>query len=110
MEEVWFSSGGAPQGFSVAGSKLVCHAAAWTFAGKLAVQLPAMPHLESSARYWLGGSCALSCHAFVHLHARHIHVDLKFDVADFDELPAAIAKFDQHMWHLFLAARWRKTI
>src|SRR5438477_4301802 len=86
----WFASG-----FSVEVEGGLS-AAARTFVGKFGRPIAGHAHLDLGA-ILAGGSCALNRRAFVHLHARHIHVDIKFDVADFDELAAAIAKFDQHI-------------
>src|SRR6266436_2385328 len=41
-----------------------------------------------------GRARGLDVCAFVHLHAGHVHVEVKFDIAHVDRLPAGIAKFD----------------
>src|SRR6266481_8796685 len=76
-------------------------AAARTFVGKFGRPIAGHAHLDLGA-ILAGGSCALNRRAFVHLHARHIHVDDKIHIANIDKLPAGVAKLDQDIVVAFL--------
>src|SRR6266513_3908325 len=91
----WFASG-----FSVE-VEAGLSAATRTFVGKFGRPIAGHAHVELGA-ILAGGSCALNRRAFVHLHARHIHVDDKIHIANIDKLPGGVAKLDQDIIVAFL--------
>src|SRR5438128_9214688 len=94
MEVVSFSSGVLLSGFSgeiEAGLPIAPRTVERNFG------VPIAGHVDLDFGAILAGRVRpLDAAAGVHLHSRHVHIQVELYVADIDELTIAIPKFDQH--------------